>query len=379
MSSTVLARDTILAPPQIPGARTSKRLSLKRLALAGVTLAVLAGGGWYGRDWWTTGRFIESTDDAYVGGNVTAIAPHVSGFVAEVLVTDNQRVRAGQLLVRLDSRDYQAALDHAAAVVAARSASLEGLRAQYLLQQSVIREQEADLVAKSAQLTFAIQDAERYRSLAVTSAGSRQDAQRTSSLEQQARSSVLAAAAALEAGRQQLKVLEAQIAEADANLAQSRADLQTAQLNLGYTEIRAPSDGYVGNRAAQVGAFVAAGAYLISVIPTRGLWVDANFKEDQLTRMEDGDAATVVADVLPGHVFRGHVASVAPGTGAVFSVIPAENATGNFTKIVQRVPVRVVLDADDAELRRLRPGLSTTARVDTRSGDQTSVDRGVAP
>jgi len=354
-------------------------LSLKRLALAGVTLAVLAGGGWYGRDWWTTGRFIESTDDAYVGGNVTAIAPHVSGFIAEVLVTDNQRVQAGQLLVRLDSRDYQAALDHAAAAVGARGASLDGLRAQYLLQQSIIRGQEADLSAKSAQLTFAIQDAERYRSLAVTSAGSRQDAQRTSSLEQQARSSLLAAAAALEAGRQQLKVLEAQIAEADANLAQSRSDLQTAQLNFDYTEIRAPIDGYVGNRAAQVGAYVAAGAYLILVIPTRGLWVDANFKEDQLTHMEDGDAATVVADVLPDHVFHGHVASVAPGTGAVFSIIPAENATGNFTKIVQRVPVRVELDADDADLRKLRPGLSTTARVDTRFDNQPSVDRGTAP
>src|SRR5208282_5845938 len=130
-----------------------------------------------------------------------------------------------------------------------------------------------------------------------------------------------------------------------------------------------PIDGYIGNRSAQVGVYVAAGAYLISVIPSDGLWVDANFKEDQLTRMVDGDTATVVADVLPGHVFHGHVASVAPGTGAVFSVIPAENATGNFTKIVQRVPVRVVLDADDADLRRLRPGLSTTARVDTRSAD----------
>jgi membrane fusion protein, multidrug efflux system len=367
MSSAIVARDGTLAPPERPTVRISQHLSPKRLALAGVALAILAGGGWYGRDWWTTGRFIQSTDDAYVGGNVTPLAPHVSGFVAEVLVNDNQRVQAGQLLVQLDRRDFQSALDHAAAVVNARRASLEGLRAKYILQQSTIRQQEADLASKAAQLSFSAQDAERYRSLALTAAGSRQDAQRTSSLEQQARATVLASAASLEAGRQQLKVLEAEIAEAEANLGQSQSDLQTAQLNLGYTEIRAPIDGYVGNRAAQVGAYVTAGTYLVSVIPSQGLWVDANFKEDQLTNMADGDAVSVVADVLPGHVFRGRVASVAHGTGGVFSVIPAENATGNFTKIVQRVPVRVVLDADDADLRKLRPGLSTTARVDTRS------------
>jgi membrane fusion protein (multidrug efflux system) len=341
------------------------------MALAGAALAVLAGGVWYGHEWWTTGRFVESTDDAYVGGNVTALAPHVSGFIAEVLVTDNQRVRAGQVLIRLDRRDFEAALDHASAVVNARRASLDGLRARYILQQSTIRQQDADLAAKLAQLSFSVQDAERYRSLAVTAAGSRQDAQRSASLEQQARATAFAASAALEAGRQQLKVLEAEIAEAEANLEQAQSDAQTAQLNLGYTEIRAPIGGYVGNRAAQVGAYVTAGAYLVSVSPAQGLWVDANFKEDQLTRMVDGDSASVVADVLPGHVFHGHVASLAPGTGAVFSVIPAENATGNFTKIVQRVPARIALDTDDAELRMLRPGLSTTARVDTRSTGST--------
>jgi membrane fusion protein, multidrug efflux system len=307
---------------------------------------------------------------AAVGG--TPGAPHVSGFIAEVLVTDNQRVVTGQVLVRLDRRDFQAAVDHAGAVVDARLASVEALRAQYALQQSTIRQQEAELAAKSAQRTFAVQDAERYSSLSQTNAGSRQDAQRSASLEQQARSTELAAVATLEAGRQQLKVLEAQSAEADANLAQSRSDLQIAQLNLGYSEIRAPIDGYVGNRAAQVGAYAAAGSGLLSVIPAGGLWVDANFKEDQLTHIFPGDAATVVADVLPGHVFHGHVASLAPGTGAVFSVIPAENATGNFTKIVQRVPVRVVLDGDDGDLGILRPGLSSTARVDTRAGDPLS-------
>jgi membrane fusion protein, multidrug efflux system len=379
MSIAISARETALAPSPVAAARIRKRPSLKRLALAGVALALLAGGARYGHDWWTDGRFIESTDDSYVGGNVTAIAPHISGFIANVAVTDNQRVRAGQLLVQLDSRDYRAALDHGKAVVGARAASLEGARAEHVLQQATIRQQEAELAAKSAELTFATEDAERYRSLATTSAGSRQNAERTTALERQTEAGVAAANAALEAGRQKLTVLAAQISEAEANLAEARSDLQTAELNLGYTEIRAPVDGYVGNHAAQVGAYVASGAYLLSVIPTEGLWVDANFKEDQLARMVDGAAATVTADALPGHVFHGRVASLAPGTGAVFSVIPAENATGNFTKIVQRVPVRVVFDGGDAELRRLRPGLSTTASVDTRTGGEGAEISGGAP
>jgi membrane fusion protein (multidrug efflux system) len=337
------------------------------MAIAAAGLVIAAGGAWYGQEWWNTGRFIQTTDDAYVGGNVTSIAPHVAGFVAQVAVADNERVRAGQSLVRLDSRDYQAAQDHAGAVLASRLAMLDGLHAQYTRQQATIRQQDAALAAKSAAATFAAQDAERYRSLALTAAGSRQDSQKAAALDQEARADVVAAGAGLDAARQQIKVLDAQIMEATAAVAQARADLDTARLNLGYTEISAPIDGYVANRAAQVGAYVAAGAYLISVTPAAGLWVDANYKEDQLARMTPGEAATITADMLPGHVFHGHVASLSHGTGAVFSIIPPENATGNFTKIVQRVPVRVLLDADDSALPRLRAGLSATVSVDTKS------------
>jgi len=362
VSSPVVSRDT-LAPP----VRPLTRRDLRRLALAAAALAAAAGAAWFGYDWWTRARFVETTDDAYVGGNVTPIAPHVAGFVDQVLVTDNQRVHAGQLLIRIDQRDFQAAFEHATAVVAARLAALASLRAQYALQQSTIRQQEADLAAKSAQARFAAIDATRYRVLAQTTAGSRQDAERTDALDAEARSAVAAAAAALDAARQKLKVLDADIAQAEAAAAQARSDLQTAQLNLGYTELRAPIDGYVGNRAAQVGAYVGAGTYLLSVVPAAGLWVDANFKEDQLGHMTPGQPASVVADVMPGHEFRGHVASLAPGTGAVFSVIPPENATGNFTKIVQRVPVRILLDGGDPRLPLLRPGLSITASVDTHA------------
>jgi membrane fusion protein, multidrug efflux system len=346
--------------------KKSSVLSLKRLGLAGVALLVALGGARYGDQWWQVGRFIQTTDDAYVGGNVTPLAPHVSGFVSAVLVRDNQLVHAGDPLVRLDDRDYTAALSHAEAALAARSAGLESLQAQYALQQSTIRQQQAELAAKTAQAAFTGIDAARYRSLADTAAGSRQDAQRSDTLDQQARAAVAAAAAGLEAAQAQVKVIAAQIAEANAAMAQARSDLDTARLNLGYTEIRSPIDGYVGNRAAQVGSYVTSGTYLISVIPSDGLWVDANFKEDQLAHMVPGQAATVSADVLPGHEYHAHVVSLAPGTGAVFSVIPPENATGNFTKIVQRVPVRLVLDDGDPMLTMLRPGLSITASVDTK-------------
>ena len=324
--------------------KVKPRLTFKQLALLALAcIAALSGSG-YGYYWWTTGSFIQSTDDAYVGGNVTPISPHIAGFVAEILVSDNQRVDAGQVLVRLDDRDVRAAAEHAEAVLKQRTAMLASLRAKYALQQAAIEQATADLDAKTAQASFAKLDAERYRTLALSDSGSRQNAERTRAQDQGARAAV----------------------------ASAQADLQTARLNLGYAEIRSPIDGYVGNRAAKVGAYVSQGAYLLTIVPAHGLWVDANFKEDQLARMQSGQPATIVADTLPDHAFRGHLLSLAPATGAVFSVIPPENATGNFTKIVQRVPVRIALDDEDASLGRIRPGLSTYATVDTRpqSGGQ---------
>lgn len=342
------------------------RLSFKKLSVAALvcTLALAACG--YGYYWWTSARFFEQTDDAYVGGNVTPIAPHIAGFIAEIAVSDNQRVSAGQLLVRLDDRDVRAGADRAAAVLDQRQAALAGLRAKYTLQQSMIQQADADVAAKTAQAAFAKLDAERYRMLASSDSGSRQNEQKTSALDKQSQAAVTAAQASLAAAKQQLGVIDAQIAEAAASVTQAKADLQTAQLNLGYAEIRSPIDGFVGNRAAQVGSYIAPGAYLLTIVPAHDLWVDANFKEDQLARMQAGQAATLVADSLPGHVFHGHLQNLAPATGAVFSVIPPENATGNFTKIVQRVPVRIALDSDDAALRMIRPGLSATVSVDTR-------------
>jgi len=361
MSSIALWRSAIALP-----GRTRLRLGKKHLIVAlGALLTVAAAG--YGRHWWTTGRFFETTDDAYVGGDVTALSPHVPGFVARIAVHDNEHVTAGQLLIQLDDRDYRAKLAHAEAVVRRQQATLDNLHAQIRLQQSMVTEAEANVAAAKARATFTRADATRYHRLAETSVGSVQDDQKAAAADQQAAATVAANDAALAAARAKLVVLDTQLAEADADLAQARADLDTARLDLGYTEIRAPIDGYVGDRAAQIGAYVTAGNTLLSIVPARGLWVDANFKEDQLAQMRPGQRVTIVADVLPGHKFSGRVTSLAPAAGAVFAVIPPENATGNFTKIVQRVPVRVAIADGDDELGLLRPGLSVTASIDTRT------------
>ena len=363
MSAAIVTERGAIAPAP-PAVRA--RRSIKRPALAALGLAALLGVARYADYWWSTGRFIETTDDAYVGGDVTQIAPHVSGFVSRILVRDNQYVRAGQPLIRLDPNDFQAALHHAEAVLQSRQADLANLQAKRVLQQHMIAQAQADLAAKQAQAVFAAQEDQRYSALELTPAGSHQNAQRARAADQSAHAAVLATVASLQATNQQLAVIDTNIAAAQADVAQAKADLRIAQLNLGYTDIVAPIDGYVGNRSAQVGAYVSTGTHLLSVVPAQGLWVDANFKEDQIARMKPGDSVTIIADVLSGRAFHGHVVSLAPGTGAVFSIIPPENATGNFTKIVQRVPVRIELDGDGGQLGVLRAGLSTIVSVDTR-------------
>ncbi len=344
---------------------TPKR-SLKRPLGILALIAIAGGAGWYGYYWSQTGRYLETTDDAYIGGNTTALSPRVSGHVEAVLVDDNQRVTAGQLLVRLDSRTFKTAVDRAEAAVREQQASLDNLHAQSELQASLVKQAEADLAAKKAASDFTEIDAVRYRNLATQSTGTEQNAQKAVLADTQAKAAVAASDAGLTAARQQIQVLKTQIAEAQSALDGARLDAETARLNLSYTEVRSPVDGYVGNRAAQIGAFVSDGSYLLSVIPEKGLWIDANFKEDQLAVIKPGQKVTVVADIYPGHHLTGKISSIAPATGATFSVIPPENATGNFTKIVQRVPVRVALDDTAVKDQALRPGLSTTVTVDTR-------------
>jgi membrane fusion protein, multidrug efflux system len=366
--SEAATADAFLKGDGLPDGSVSsrRRWSRKRMAMTGLVFVLLTGAGSYGRYWWETGRFLESTDDAYVGGDVTVIASRVSGFVAEVLVTDNQKVRAGDLLLRIDDRDYRAALARAEAAVAAQDATLLNLDATRRLQEAVIAQARADLAAAQAEAARTRFDFDRYRQLSASQYASEQRFQQADADDKKAAAAVEKARATLDAAERRIAVIDTQKRQAEAAREQAVAERETARLNVGYTEIRAPVDGTVGNRSARVGSYATPGASLIAIVPADGLWVDANFKESQLAQMRPGEPASVVADVLPGETFAGHVESLAPATGAQFSVLPPENATGNFTKIVQRVPVRIRLDGEGGRLGRLRPGLSVTATVDRR-------------
>lgn len=339
-----------------------------RKALLRITVLALAimGGAGYANHWWNNGRFFEDTDDAYVGADVTVISAKVPGYIAEVAVVDNQFVKAGDVLARIDARDYDAALAKADGAVAAQRARLANLDAVELLQQAIISQAKAQIEARSAEAQRALNDRVRYQTLVNSQAVSVQSAQRVEATWKTAQADRAHAEAGLLAARQQLAVIDTQRQQTRAALTQAEADREQARLNILYTELRAPVDGYVGNRRAKVGAFAASGSQLISVVPAHGLWVDANFKEDQLAHMQIGQTVSVTADILPGRTFHGRIESIAPATGAQFSVLPPENATGNFTKIVQRVPVRVRLEGSDADFGALRPGLSVIAEVDTR-------------
>ncbi|HEU5397617.1 MAG TPA: HlyD family secretion protein [Verrucomicrobiae bacterium] len=349
------------APRKYRAPSPKRAAAVAALALAAVGLAAFA------HHWWTVGRFIQSTDDAYVGGDITVIAPKVAGFISEIAVADNQRVHAGDLLLKLDDRDYRAALAKADAAVALQQAALVNLDATGRLQEAVVAQARAAIVAADAEVARTRDDDVRYKNLAANGTESVQSFEKADADYKEAQADDERARAALTAAQRQLDVIATQKQKSRATLAAAVAERDLAKLNLSYTELRAPIDGVVGNRSAQVGAYATVGAQLISLVPVHGLWIDANFKEDQLARMHPGSPATVEVDLLGGRKFRGHVASIAPATGAQFSVLPPENATGNFTKIVQRIAVRILLDAPSGALEQLRPGLSVTAEVNTKA------------
>ncbi|MEO6918603.1 MAG: HlyD family secretion protein [Collimonas sp.] len=352
---------TVVAPAK------RNRLSGKVRLITCVAIVAGLGSAAYGWHWWENGRFMEDTDDAYVGGDITVISPKVPGYIVSAAVSDNQAVHAGDLLVKLDDRDYRAALAKAEAAVAAQQALLANLEATRNLQQAVIAQTRAGVAASSAETMRSHNDQQRYQNLSAKAAVSVQSAQRADADYQQALANGHKAQAVQVAAERELDVIASRRQQAMAALGQANAELNIAKLNLGYTEMRAPIDGTIGNRYARTGSYAAVGTHMMSIVPARGLWVDANFKESQLARMQPGLPATIEADVMPGRRLHGHVASMAPATGAQFSVLPPENATGNFTKIVQRVPVRIVLDEADGVLGMLRPGLSVLAQVDARS------------
>jgi membrane fusion protein, multidrug efflux system len=341
------------------------RAAIKRVALGiGLAAGIVAAGA-FGDYYWTVGQYLVSTDDAYVKADSTIVAPKVSGYLAEVLVQDNERVAAGQLLARIDDPDFRTALDQARADVDAAEATVRNLDAQIVLQQSLIEQARASIAATEATLQFARQDSARYRELMATGFGTVQRAQQTEAAKNEQTAQLTRDRAGLVAAQKRVDVLTTERAKAEADRAHSQAVARQAELNLSYTRIVAPVDGTVGARSLRVGQYVQAGTQLMAVVPLQAVYLVANYKETQLTDVRPGQKATIEIDTFPGARLTAHVDSLSPASGLEFALLPPDNATGNFTKIVQRIPVKLVLD-DERLAGLLRPGMSVEPTIDTK-------------
>ncbi|MEI5687221.1 HlyD family secretion protein [Sphingomonas kyungheensis] len=338
-----------------------------RLILLIVALVVVIGGVlWFVR-YQSVGKFMQNTDDAYVQADAVTVSPKVSGYVDQVFVADNQQVKAGTPLVRIDSRDYRAQAAQVTAQIDVARANAEGVRAQIREQQAAIDKARSDLAAARSDAAYAHSEVRRYQPLAASGAETREKLSTLQNQARQADAQVAAANAALVSATRRVGTLQAQVQQAQAQGEASRAQLAAAQVNLGATILRASIDGRVGDKTVRVGQYTQAGTRLMSIVPVQQLYVEANFKETQLGLMRVGQPVTLEVDALPGVEIHGRVESVSPGTGAQFSLLPPQNATGNFTKIVQRVPVRIALDAGPETRKLLVPGMSVDVTVDTRS------------
>jgi membrane fusion protein, multidrug efflux system len=350
-------------------AKTNLRPSRQAIRRAALALAVVIGiatAAKFGHYYLTTGRYLETTDDAYVKADSTIIAPKVSGYIANVLVSDNQPVKAGQLLARIDDRDYKTALKQAQADVAASEAAVKNIDAQFELQKPLIQQQAAEVDATEATLKFAKEERSRYDELMKSGSGTVQRAQQTDAALRAQTAQLRQDKAVLIAANKKIEVLSTQRAQAAAQLDHARAVEQQAALNLSYTQITAPVEGTVGARSLRVGQYVQAGTQLMAVVPLDAVYVVANFKETQLTHLRDGQPVELEIDSFHSARLKGHVDSLSPASGLEFALLPPDNATGNFTKIVQRVPVKIVLD-DHSLNGLLRPGMSAVPTVNTKA------------
>jgi membrane fusion protein, multidrug efflux system len=334
------------------------------IVLPVVVLAAGVSGGWY---WWNVLRFLQSTDDAYVQSDVSLISPKVEGYIKKVKVADNQEVAEGAVLFVIDDRDFKATVAQADASVATAEATIATYESRLQLQQSMIEQAAASVKSAEADLVREQQDYKRYGALLSTDFASRQRFEQAEADARKGEAAVAKSRAAFAAEQNQLAVLRSQQREEQAKLQQARANLQLAQNDLENTVIRAPISGVAGNRAGQVGQYVKAGTQLLSLVPLSRVYVTANFKETQLTHMRPGQLAEVSVDAYPDLTIDGRIESFAPASGAQFSLLPPDNATGNFTKIVQRIPVRIAIDANDPLRGDLRPGMSVTTTVDTKA------------
>ena len=316
-------------------------------------------------DRWIGAAAVQTTDDASVRAELTGLSARIAGNVVDVAVQDYQHVRAGDLLLRIDPSDYQVAVAQAEAGVAGSRAALQNLDNQVALQRATIAQAEAQLASAQAKALQAAQEQQRQQDLLRSTFGTRQKVEQAVADLASTRAAVQAAEAAAQAQREQLKVLDGTRRQREAELRAAEANLAGASLRLGYTQIVAPFDGVVGQRQVQPGDYVNIGSSLISVVPLPQVYVIANYKETQLTHVEPGQPVEVTVDTFPDAVLRGRVERLSPASGSQFALLPPDNATGNFTKVVQRIPVRIAFEPGQPLLERLRPGMSVVTRIRT--------------
>jgi membrane fusion protein (multidrug efflux system) len=353
-------------PAENSPASGAKRPSRRTVLIVLGSAALIVGALWLVR-WWTVGRFIESTDDAYLQADSVTVAPKVAGYVTKVFVGDNQAVKPGDPLVQLDARQYRVALDQALATVDARRADIARAQADIKQQQANIAQALAQQQVSRVSAQHASDEVRRYAPLIATGAETSERLSELTSSRDQANATLAANAAAVDAARSQIASLTAQLAQANAQLEAAQASAAQSQLDLDNTMVRSALGGKVGDRTVRVGQYVQPGTRMLTVVPVQNTYLIANFKETQVGRMRVGQPVDMRVDALPGHDLHGVIDSFSPGTGSQFALLPPENATGNFTKIVQRVPVRIRLETGPETRSVLLPGLSVTVDVDTRS------------
>ena len=347
-------------------ASTPKRRRLGLILGTAAVIALIVGAFWFVRHQ-TYGKYQQSTEDAYLQADSVTVSARVSGYVSEVLVHENQDVKPGQPLLRIEAPDYPAQAAQGQAQINLATANAANAEALIGEQEAAIEQARAMLAAAQTKARFAAAEVARYAPLAATGAEPREKLATLRTQAAQAAQDVAAQRATTQGAERRIASLQAQIAQAKAQGQSARAQLEVAQRNVRDMVIRASVAGRVGDLSARVGQFVQPGLRLMSVVPVQQLYLEANFKETQLGLMREGQPAEIEVDALPGVTLHGHVASLAPGTGAQFSLLPPQNATGNFTKIVQRVPVRIAIDADPSIKKLLLPGMSVGVSVDTRS------------
>jgi membrane fusion protein, multidrug efflux system len=347
-------------PPHRTGAWL---LRLAILVIAGGIVALLAT-RW---DVWVGQASRQTTDDAYARGDITPLSAQVEGYVRRVAVGDFQLVKSGDLLVQIDDDDYQARLAQAEADVLGAEAAIENLKARKDLQHAVIHQAESAIAATQADVDRTRLELKRQRTLLATTYGTAQKVEQALADEKRFEANLERNQAELQGERRQMGVLDTQESQLRAEAKAKRAALELAKINLGYTRIVAPVDGMVGERGVRAGQYLRPGTQVISVVPLSNVWVIANYKETQLTHVAIGQKAEVTIDTFPGITVTGRVDSIAPASGSQFSLLPPDNATGNFTKVVQRIPVKILLDPGSPLAGRLRPGMSAVATILTDS------------